>query len=126
MNETAKKTFHESIAKLLSVKLEKYSGKSLTKESCQEIYVTIFETLVELFTQVKAPIDNEAVNYVAQQYYDGIQIKHKDTLHELDPNVFEKRAKLEEIPTKELAFLTMLLDGTDFRFPILEEIKKRS
>ena len=61
-------------------------------------------------------------NYIAQQYYDGILIN--DT-HELNPNIFTPRAALENIPTKELAFMAVALAGTDFRIPILEAIKKR-
>jgi hypothetical protein len=45
---------------------------------------------------------------------------------ELDPYIFTHRAKVTEINTKELALLATMLHGTDFSFPIIEEIKKRS
>jgi hypothetical protein len=72
---------------------------------------------------VKALIDNEAANYIAQAYYDGILIQGK---HVLDPTIFDKRAKLENIPTKELVVMAVMLESTDFKLPIVEEIKKRS
>lgn len=119
---TMKNGIHDAVAKLLTAKLEVYKNKSLDHQICSEIYVSIFETLAELFESSKTPLDNEAVNYIAQQYYDGILV---GGVHELDPNIFDKRAKLENIPTKELALMAVLLMETDFKFPILEEIKKR-
>ena len=121
MNENISR-FHVAIAQLLTAKLEEFKTSSLDDSMCIQIYTSIFNTLVELFKAAKAPIGNEAVNYIAQQYYDGILIN--DT-HELNPNIFTPRAALENIPTKELAFMAVALAGTDFRIPILEAIKKR-
>lgn len=114
---------HDAVAKLLAVKLETFNGRSMDRTTCSEIYEKIFETLTDLFREVKAPIDNEAANYVAQAYYDGILIKGQ---HELDPTIFDKRAKLENIPTSELVVMAVMLENTDFKLPIVAEIKKRS
>lgn len=114
---------HEAVSKLLAVKLETFKGRSLDRTTSSEIYEKIFETLTDLFKEVKAPIDNEAANYIAQAYYDGMLVGGK---HELDPTIFDRRAKLENIPTKELVVMTVLLANTDFKFAIVEEIKKRS
>lgn len=115
--------FHQAISTLLGAKLNKHTGETVTRELSLIIYNEIFETLVELFTTTKAPLDNEGLNYIAQQYYDGILINKTD---ELDPNIFTQRAQLENIPTKELAFMAVILEGTDFRLPVLEMIKRRS
>ena len=45
---------------------------------------------------------------------------------ELDPNIFTQRARLDSMETEELTLLAVMLSGTDFALPILEEIKKRS
>jgi hypothetical protein len=62
------------------------------------------------------------MNYLAQQYYDSIKINNK---HELDPNIFTQRAKLENIKTKEVALLAVMMRGTDFIIPLVQEIKRR-
>ena len=116
---------HQTIAKLLHTKLLPFAsdGRDLNLVTCVEIYSTIFETLVEVIQEAQLPITNEGMNYLAQQYYDGIKI---NGTQELDPEIFTQRAKVENIETKELALLAVILNGTDFAFPLLEEIKKRS
>jgi len=117
--------FNDAVSKLLTEKLKPLAQKKtkLDLVVCVEIYQYIFETLVEIFKSSNVALTNEAMNYLSQQYYDGILINNK---HELDPNIFEKRAKLENISTKELALLAVALSGTDFSVPIINEIKKRS
>jgi len=117
--------FNEAISRLLEVKLKPFvtEQRDLNLLTCTEIYTTIFDVLAEVVTQSKAPVSNEALNYLAQQYYDGILI---NSSQELDPNIFTQRAKLENIETRELALLAVMLWGTDFAKPILAQIKQRS
>ena len=118
--------FHQAISTLLVAKLKPFQGKSLDRLECQKIYEEVFSTLTELFQASKTPLDNEAANYVAQSYYDGIQVKGSDgSLHELDPNIFSQRASLDNIPTSQLAIMAAMLHETDFKYPILEKIKQR-
>lgn len=118
-------SFHEAISRMLEAKLKNViaSEKQLNLLTCTKIYSEIFDTLVECFTAANVNVGNETMNYVAQQYYDGILVNDNQ---ELDPNIFTERAKLSNIETKELALLAVMLRGTDFAFPVLEEIKKRS
>jgi hypothetical protein len=116
---------HKTISKLLEERL-KYlitEERNLNLAACIEIYTTIFNTLVELITEAGIPITNDGMNFLAQQYYDGVRVNGNQ---ELDPSVFTQRIKLENIETKELALLAIILSGTDFVIPILAEIKKRS
>lgn len=117
--------FHSSIAQLLGQKLKPLTEgkKDLNVLTCVEIYTTIFETLVEVVTEADIQIGNEAMNFLAQQYYDGILINGHQ---ELDPDIFTQRATLKEVSTEELTLLAVLLNGTDFCVPVLEEIKHRS
>ena len=124
---TNPKQFHETIAELLGAKLKPLitgdnEKRDLNLLACVEIYTTIFDTLVECITEAQVKIDNEAMNYLAQQYYDGILV---NGTQELDPEIFTTRAKLENIPTQELALLAVMLKGTDFALPIIEAIQKR-
>ena len=116
--------FHEVISKLLMSKLAPVitEGMTLNLVTCVEIYQTIFDTLVETLTGAEVAITNEAMNYLAQQYYLGVQVNGGQ---ELDPEIFTQLAKLENITTKELALLATMLAGTDFGAEIILEIKKR-
>lgn len=115
--------FNETVSKLLSTKLAAFNERDLNLATCVEVYQVIFGSLAEIFETTGAPLGNEAVNYVAQQYYDAVLINGKQ---ELDPNVFTQRAKLENIATKELALLCVMFNGTEFVLPVVAEIKKRS
>ena len=119
---------HEAISDLLGHKLQKYisdndADKNLTVLVCTQIFTEIFDTFVEVLENSKVEISNEAMNYLAQQYYDGILINNQ---YELNPNIFTQRAKVENIETKELALMAMMLNGTDFAVPLIMEVKRRS
>jgi gamma-glutamyl-gamma-aminobutyrate hydrolase PuuD len=125
---TAKLELHKSIAKLLDVRLNKFLDESsqhraLNALTCQQIFEVTFNSLVEVMTAAKVNLSNEAMNYIAQQYYDGMLI---NGTQELDPNIFTQRAKLENIETRELALMALTLNGTDFTIPIIQEVKRRS
>ena len=115
--------FNESISALLAERLKEYHDKSLDLVVCVDIYKTIFDSLVEVFETAGTGLTNEAMNYLAQQYYDAVLINGKE---ELNPNIFTQRATMENIETKELALLAVMLNGTDFAVPLIREVKRRS
>jgi hypothetical protein len=119
---------HEAISKLLLQKLEKYQtgDVSLNLVTCTNIYQDIFDTLVDTLSEAKVEITNESMNYLAQQYYDAVTIKSGGTMYELDPNIFDKRAKIENIETRELTLLAVMMNGSDFAVPLIHEVKRRS
>jgi hypothetical protein len=114
---------HESVSKLLTLRLEKYKNKSLNKETCIQIYSDIFDCFVDLFQESNIKIANESMNLLAQMYYESITINSNQ---ELDPSIFEQRASVKNIETKELALLATMLSGTAFSGPFITEIKRRS
>lgn len=117
------KNIHESINKLLSLRLEKHKSKKLNDETCIAIYGDIFECFVDLFQESNIKIHNDSMNLLAQMYYDSIKINGN---HELNPNIFQKKVSLKEIETKELAMLATMLNGTPFAQPLITEVKRRS
>lgn len=119
------KSVNEPLTKLLNSRLQKYTknSSSLTKETCLSIYQDIFDCIVEVVQSANVKLNNESVNYLAQQYYDAIKINSSE---ELDPSIFTQRAKLEEIETKELALLAVMMNGSPFCAPLLREVKRRS
>lgn len=115
---------NDSFSQLFEQKLKKYTKEhSLNATTCTMIYSELFETLVEIFEQSNVKITNESMNYVAQMYYDSILINGNQ---ELDPNIFNQRASLKNIETKELALLAMMFNHSDFATPFIYEIKHRS
>ena len=124
-NEVVEKKgdFHEAFAVLLRQKVEFLMQHGLNRMNCIQFYTTIFNCLTNILETSGVKICNEAANYIAQEYYDGIRI---NGTQELDPGIFEKRANLENIPTKELKLMMVMLRSTEFVWPIIDEIKKRS
>jgi hypothetical protein len=117
------KNIHESISKLLSNKLARHKTSTFNKTTCIEIYQDIFESFVDIFTESKIEISNEAMNLLSQMYYDAVTINNNQ---ELDPSIFEKRASVKNIDTKELAMLGTMFNGTPFSEPFVYEVKRRS
>lgn len=117
--------FYEAISKLLVQNLAKYKDKTLNRETCLAMYGTVFETLQTVVegAELQTSISNESLNWIAQALYDSISINNNQ---ETDPNIFTQRASLDQIPTKELAFLAMLLRDTPFAGVVVATIKRRS
>ena len=116
---------HDAFAKLLGQRLSKYQkpDTKLNLLTCTQIYEDIFNTLVEILGNANVKVTNESMNYLAQQYYDGVLINGR---YELDPNIFKKRASLENIDTKEIALMAVMMNGTDFAVPLILEVRRRS
>jgi hypothetical protein len=118
-----KKSAHEAISKLLVERIGRRKGEKLDKAACSAIYQDLFFTLSELVKTSGSPLSNESVNLLAQMYYDSVVINNNE---ELDPNIFTQRAKIENISTKELAFLATLTEGSPFFGVFVGAIKRRS
>jgi len=118
-----KQQLHESISKLLTDRLSSRKGLKLNREACTSIYQDIFFTLSEVIKEASVPLSNESVNFLAQMYYDAVSINETQ---ELDPNIFSQRAKLENIETKEIALMAVMMNGTPFASPFIAEVKRRS
>lgn len=118
-----KKGIHDAVAMLLESNLKQYADeRKLDLTVSTRIYQTIFETLTTVFKSSNIQITNESMNYLAQQYYDSIKINGR---HDLDPNIFTQRAKLTNIKTKEITLLAVMMRGTEFIVPLVQEIKRR-
>ena len=122
-----KKQIHDSLSQLIVKRLEKHNGSRLNKETSTTIYRDLFDCILEVFQESKVAISNEGVNLVSQMYYDAITIRDSNgTSQELDPNIFDKRAKIENMETKELAMLATMFNGTAFGDVFIHAVKRRS
>ena len=120
------KNIQESVNKLLSEKLKKYVDEKPNTDTFSKIYGEIFYTFVSLFEETGTKLSNEAVNLISQMYYDSISLPTTSGSQELDPNIFNKRASLKEVSTKELALLATLFRETEYGTIFAYEVKRRS
>jgi hypothetical protein len=118
-----KTTAHEAITKLIESRLQRMINQKLDSATCSEIYQDIFFSLSEVVREAGTPLDNESVNLLSQMYYDSVSINGGQ---ELDPNIFTKRAKIENIPTKQLALMATMMNGTPFGDIFVSAVKRRS
>jgi hypothetical protein len=117
------KSVHETIMELLNGRLQRRFQQKLDSTTCSEIYQDIFFSLSEVIKESRAPLSNESVNLLSQMYYDSVTINGNQ---ELDPNIFTQRAKMENIPTRELALLATMMNRTPFGDIFITEVKRRS
>ena len=120
------KNVHEVLSKLLNDRLQRRLQQKMSRETCMEIYQDIFFTLSEVIKESGTPLGNEAVNLLAQMYYDAVDLQTSVGPMGLDPNIFTQRAKVENVPTKELALLGTMMSGTPFGDVFISAVKRRS
>lgn len=90
--------------------------------TASRVYQAIFNVFEEVLGNAKLKITNEAMNYVAQMYYDTIEYAPGQGFN---PNIFTQRAKLENIPTSDILILVTVLKGSIFAVPLFHEFKRR-
>jgi len=117
---------YETLTKLINDRLQKRINGKLDRSTCIEIYGDIFFSITEVLKEAQAPIENEAANLLSQMYYDCVTLQTSSGPMGLDPTIFEKRASMENIPTKELALLASIVNGSPFALPLISEVKRRS
>ena len=120
------KNINDAVSKLLTDRLQKRVSSSLNRQTCTEIYQDIFYTLSEIVKESETPLSNESVNLLSQMYYDSVDLQTSSGPMGLDPNIFTQRAKIENIPTKELALLGTMMSGTPFGDVFIGAVKRRS
>lgn len=117
------KNVHDVLCNLLEQRLVNYKNDSLNRQTCTMIYQDLFKTVQDVCVSSGIKLTNEGLNYLVQMYYDVIKVNGHQ---ELDPNIFDKRTKLENMKTSEIAMLATFVNGTPLATPLINEIKKRS
>jgi len=117
-----KKTFHDIFSDQLRLILGKYRDDRLNDSTCSLIYQDIYQQLLEVLKGSSLNVHQDTVNWLSQQYYDGIKINGNSSLN---PNIFRKRPNLTDLPTKDLVVLLAMTQKTGFARDVAEELKKR-
>jgi len=116
----------QAIAEALNAKLALFLHEPLNRTTCIAIYSKIFETIQEIVLnvpQLSGVLSNDAINFIAQAYYDMLTVN--DT-QELDPKIFTQRVFPFSLTTPELQVLTVLLRNTPIAAELVATLKKRS
>lgn len=118
-------SFNDVALAMIGDALAKHKGKQLNSDTCMMMYNDIFVALTEIFTRSSSRLSNEAVNYIAQMYYDSVSLN--GTAAGLDPNIFSKRANLDNVTMHDLVLMRMLFkDVAEYVDPFILEIRRRS
>lgn len=117
---------YETLTKLINGRLQRKLNGKLDRSTCMEIYNDIFFSITEVLKESQAPLQNESANLLSQMYYDCVILQTSAGPMGLDPTIFDKRASMENIPTKELALLASMVSGSPFAIAIISEVKRRT
>lgn len=124
MNDRTKENFNTAISRLMTERLQKYVNEPSTVETHIKAYQEIFNTLADVFQESGVGLTNEAVNYIAQEYYDSIVTGDRED-DRLNPHIFTQRASLKNIPTTDLGLLATMFKDTKLFHSIIHELKGR-
>jgi len=118
---------HKVMSQVVAAKLQSYitEGAELNLATCTKIYQDICLALQEVVITVpmlKAAMTEVGFNFMAQAYYDMVDINNGE---ELDPNIFTKRVKPEELSDKEAQVLLVLFKDTPIAKELFVTLKKR-
>lgn len=122
------KTAAGAMMQLIDSRLASFKDRTLDSSTCIEIYTTIFSTIAEIFENSQVQVENETVNWIAQTFYDVIEIGTPGGgMAKLDPNIFDKKAMLENIKTPDVALLyVMFKDQPWLIADVVKEIRRRN
>jgi len=115
----------------LGIKLQKFVGKTLTKDSMEEMFDCVSETIHNVFAKGSQNISEDARCWIAQKMYETIKVgdspiitREEDTWkHDVHP-VYLK-CKLDHVPLQDLRLIAGLFSEASFASEILDELKRR-
>lgn len=115
----------------IGIKLQKFVGRSLNKETMELMYDCVAETIHGVFSMGSQNIHEDARCWIAQKMYETIKVgdspiitRDEDTWkHNVHP-VYQK-CTLERVPLADLRFIAGLFSEASFAGLIHDELKRR-
>lgn len=115
----------------IGIKLQKFIGKSLNKDTMELMYDSVAETVHGVFAKGSQNIHEDARCWLAQKMYETIKVgdspiitREEDTWkHNVHP-VYQK-CSLDRVPLTDLRLIAGLFSEATFAGQILDELKKR-
>ncbi len=115
----------------LNVKLQRFVGQSLSRETMEKMYECVADTIHGTFTHTSRTIHEDTHCWLAQKMYETIKVgdspiitREEDTWrHDVHP-VYQ-RCSLKNVPDTDLRFIAGLFSEASFAGDILDELKRR-
>jgi hypothetical protein len=115
----------------IGIKLQKFVGGKLNKETMELMYDCVAETVHGVFSKGSQNIHEDARCWLAQKMYETIKVgdspiitRDEDTWkHNVHP-VYQK-CTLERVPLQDLRLIAGLFSEATFASQILDELKRR-
>ncbi len=115
----------------LGIKLQKFVGGTLNKDTQEAMFDCVSETIHNVFAKGSQNIHEDARCWIAQKMYETIKVgdspiitRDEDTWkHNVHP-VYQK-CKLDRVPLQDVRLIAGLFSESSFAGEILDELKRR-
>ncbi len=115
----------------IGTKLQKFVHCRLDKETMEQMYLSVSETIQGVFTQSTRGIHEDARCWLSQKMYETIKIGNSEIItrdvdtwnHGVVP-VYQK-CNLDRVPDNDLRYIAGLFNEAPFAYEILDELKRR-
>jgi GrpB-like predicted nucleotidyltransferase (UPF0157 family) len=108
---------------VLNERLQVFKHRKCDRQTMMELYGTIFNSIADIFLQSKVKMSNETMNFVAQCYYEDVEINGRN---EIDKMIYTQKAKIESVPNHELVILTKLWKDHVYAKIFVQALKSRN
>lgn len=115
----------------LGIKLQKYVGQNLTRDTMNDMYECVRETVHNVFSQGSQNVHEDAREWLAQKLYSTIKIGDSPIItrdettwkHDVSP-VFEGKT-LARASDQDVRLIAGLFSESTFAGEIMDELKRR-
>lgn len=115
----------------LGMKLQKFVGQTLSRETMEGMYEAVRETVHGVFSSGRQNIHEDAREWLSQKLYECVKVGDSPIItrdeetwkHDVRP-VYQKRT-LERVPLQDVRLIAGLFNEATFAGEILDELKKR-
>lgn len=98
-----KKNVYESLVTLIQARLENnFVNQHESRELYMKIYVSIFNTIVEVFESIELRPSEEVINWIAQAFYKNIKM---NGYHSPPLDIYTKRVELQDLTLPDMFLL---------------------
>jgi hypothetical protein len=104
--------------------LQKWVGKSLSRDAFAEIYEYVRKTVDELFSKTRQNYSEITKTWMSQKLYEAINIGSSTAIVTM-PIVYAP-TDIKKIPSDELRLIGGLLSDASFAQEIADELKRRN
>jgi hypothetical protein len=116
----------------INFKLQNFVGQSLNRETMENMYDCVAETVHGVFTPSTRPIHEDARCWLAQKMYESVKVGDSPIItrdsetwkHDVHP-VYMK-CDLKNVPDSDLRYIAGLFNEASFAPLILDELKSRN